>query len=454
MKKKWLPLLILALVVGAVLYGWLQGRSSNAPPVLYGTVELRQAALSFNNGERVREVLVEEGQRVKTGQVLARVDSTRLTALAAQASAQAAAARETLKRLQTGARAEELAQSAAEVEALRQIVARLKMGARPEELAQAAAQAEALRQIVTRLKNGARPEELAQARARLEAAQAAEHLATQTLKRLQSLRVESAGAVSQQDLEAAEAAAAGQTAARVVAENALQLATAGPRAEEVAEAVARLQAAEHTLALMKAGPRAEEIAEAQARLAAAAERYALVKAGPRAEEIAEAEARLAAAQAQADWAARNLADADLLSPCDGVVRSRVLEPGELAAPQRPAVIVAETRVKWIRAYLAETELGAAPAGTVAEIAVDSFPDRRFNGWIGFISPVAEFTPRAVQTEELRTSLMYEVRVFVEDAQDELRLGMPATVRLTGQRRSPAAGSGADAGAPNAGAAQP
>ena len=61
--------------------------------------------------------------------------------------------------------------------------------------------------------------------------------------------------------------------------------------------------------------------------------------------------------------------------------------------------------------------------------MDSFPNRRFEGWVGFISPVAEFTPNAVQTEELRTSLVYEVRVFVKDPSDELRLGMPASVYL-------------------------
>jgi len=66
----------------------------------------------------------------------------------------------------------------------------------------------------------------------------------------------------------------------------------------------------------------------------------------------------------------------------------------------------------------------------ATVAVDSFPNRRFDGWVGFISPVAEFTPKAVQTEELRTSLVYEVRVFVKDPSDELRLGMPATVYLS------------------------
>jgi HlyD family secretion protein len=66
----------------------------------------------------------------------------------------------------------------------------------------------------------------------------------------------------------------------------------------------------------------------------------------------------------------------------------------------------------------------------ASVAVDSFPERRFDGWVGFISPIAEFTPKTVQTTELRTSLVYEVRVFVKDPEDALRLGMPATVSLS------------------------
>jgi HlyD family secretion protein len=93
-------------------------------------------------------------------------------------------------------------------------------------------------------------------------------------------------------------------------------------------------------------------------------------------------------------------------------------------------MLAVTDPKWIRAHVSETDLGHIKPGMRATVGVDSFPDRRFNGWIGFISPVAEFTPKAVQTEELRTSLVYEVRVFVNDPQDELRLGMPATIYLS------------------------
>src|SRR5208282_1143571 len=85
--------------------------------------------------------------------------------------------------------------------------------------------------------------------------------------------------------------------------------------------------------------------------------------------------------------------------------------------------------KWVRAYVTEPDLGKIHPDMAAQVSVDSFPGRSFTGWIGFISAVAEFTPKSVETDELRTSLVYEVRVFVSDAKDELRLGMPATVHL-------------------------
>ena len=106
-----------------------------------------------------------------------------------------------------------------------------------------------------------------------------------------------------------------------------------------------------------------------------------------------------------------------------------MEPGEMASPQKPVFSLAVVDPKWVRAYVSEPDLGRVHPGAKANISVDSFPDRQFEGWIGFISPVAEFTPKSIETEELRSSLVYEVRVFVKDPTDELRLGMPATVRL-------------------------
>jgi HlyD family secretion protein len=91
--------------------------------------------------------------------------------------------------------------------------------------------------------------------------------------------------------------------------------------------------------------------------------------------------------------------------------------------------------KWVRAYVSGPDLGRVRPGMTASVMVDSFTHRRFAGQVGFISSVAEFTPKTVETEELRTSLVYEVRVFVKDPADDLRLGMPATVSLPLDQRA-------------------
>jgi HlyD family secretion protein len=168
---------------------------------------------------------------------------------------------------------------------------------------------------------------------------------------------------------------------------------------------------------------------ADAKLAVNQKALELAIAGPRKEDIAEAEARLRANEAQLDLLRQQWIDAELRAPMDAVVRTRILEPGDMASPQRPVFSLAITDPKWVRAYVSESDLGKIHEGMTAAVAVDSFPERRFEGWVGFISPVAEFTPKTVQTEELRTSLVYEVRVFVKDRSDALRLGMPATVYL-------------------------
>ncbi|HKX39913.1 MAG TPA: HlyD family efflux transporter periplasmic adaptor subunit, partial [Burkholderiaceae bacterium] len=135
--------------------------------------------------------------------------------------------------------------------------------------------------------------------------------------------------------------------------------------------------------------------------------------------------------ARAELALMNhqLTEAELKAPIDAIVRARLLEPGDMASPQRPVYTLAVTQPKWVRAYLPENRLAQVRPGMAASIAIDSHPEGRLAGKVGSISSVAEFTPKTVQTEELRTSLVYELRVLVEDPQDLLRLGMPATVHL-------------------------
>jgi HlyD family secretion protein len=260
-----------------------------------------------------------------------------------------------------------------------QVLAQLDTRRLEPQLAEAEAQAAAQRQVVQRLRSGSRPEEIAQARANVQSANAEVANARQQYERLKSAAELSAGrAVRQQDVDAARAAMQVADARLTVNQRALELAVTGPRKEEIAEAEARLRAGEAQVLLLR----------------------------------------------------QQLLDAQLTAPMNAIVRTRILEPGEMASPQKPVFSLAITDPKWVRAYVSEPDLGRIGQGMAATIVVDSFPDRGFGGWVGFISPVAEFTPKTVQTEELRTSLVYEVRVFVKDPSDQLRLGMPATVYVS------------------------
>ena len=151
--------------------------------------------------------------------------------------------------------------------------------------------------------------------------------------------------------------------------------------------------------------------------------------GPRAEDVAAAVATLKANEAALALARKQLADATLYAPADGVIQDRILEPGDMASPQLPVFTLALTDPVWVRAYVQGPDLGKIHHGMNAEVTTDSYPGKRYRAWIGFISPTAEFTPKSVETTEVRTKLVYQVRVFVRNPQDELRLGMPATVTI-------------------------
>jgi HlyD family secretion protein len=99
----------------------------------------------------------------------------------------------------------------------------------------------------------------------------------------------------------------------------------------------------------------------------------------------------------------------------------------MAFPETPVYTLALTNPVWVRAYVSEPDLGKIKLGMSAEVSTDSYPGKVYKGWVGFISPTAEFTPKSVETTEERTKLVYQVRIYVCNSQNELRLGMPATV---------------------------
>ncbi|MDR0274363.1 MAG: HlyD family efflux transporter periplasmic adaptor subunit [Burkholderiaceae bacterium] len=329
MKKRLLIVAALLALAGAGLAVYkLRKPVEQGQIVLYGNVDLRQVSLAFKDSERIARVLVQEGDRVHAGQLLAQLDTTLLALRVAQARAQAGAQNEVLHRLEAGNR----------------------------------------------------PEEIAQARANVQAAQADAQLARQQIDRLEAIGNTTEGrAVSQQDLDAARARHAVTLAQLESARKGERLAVLGPRKEDIAQARAQLEVARASLALLE----------------------------------------------------QQLTDAQLNSPIDAVVRARLLEPGDMASPQRPVFTLAITDPKWVRAYVAETDLARIRPGMAAQVQIDGMA-APMTGRVGYIASVAEFTPKTVQTEELRSSLVYEIRVLTDDPGDHLRLGMPATVRIAAQ----------------------
>jgi HlyD family secretion protein len=171
--------------------------------------------------------------------------------------------------------------------------------------------------------------------------------------------------------------------------------------------------------------------EASARYNSTKQNLSLMKAGFRAEEIAQAEADAAKAEASLHAAETDLADATLIAPEDGVVMTRAVEPGSIVQAGSTVATVNLGDPVWVRAYVGEPFLGLVKPGGNVLITSDLDPKKTYHGRIGYVSPRAEFTPKSVETTDLRTALVYRFRVVVSDPDSSLRQGMPVTVRLAG-----------------------
>jgi HlyD family secretion protein len=239
----------------------------------------------------------------------------------------------------------------------------------------------------------------------------------------------------------------------------------GSRPEEVRRAQAEVEAAraaqveaeltyerlEQLVRERLASPQSRDDARAaldtsRARVSAAEESARLVVLGPRDETVAAARARVRAAEARLAVARKDLQDTRLIAPSNGVIQARILEPGDIAGPLRPVFTLALAEPVWVRAYVPEPDLARVAPGMAAEVTTDSFPGEVYAGRVGYVSPSAEFTPKSVETTDVRSSLVYQVRVLVPDPRGELRLGMPATVRLLSEPSGEPSGQASSLGA--------
>jgi HlyD family secretion protein len=323
MSRKISLFLGLLAMAGAAAWAWhVHAGLNGATPVVYGNVDIREVSLAFRTPGRVLQVLVDEGDVVQTGQVLARLDAAPQDNSVHSAQA-------------------------------------------------ALATAQAHNALVH---HGFRAEDIQQAQERVNATQAALQEAKTQWARQSTLVP--AGAAPQKALDTAQSV----------------------------------------------------YDQAQANWKAAQAQLQLLQHGNRVEEVAESDAALMQARANLDSAKLAQNDVVLTAPSSGVILTRAIEPGAMVQVGSPAFSLSLTQPVWVRAYVPEVQLGQFPNGAKVELWTDSRPGQPYHGVVGFVSPTAEFTPKSVETTDLRTTLVYRIRIVVSDADPQLRQGMPVTVR--------------------------
>lgn len=167
--------------------------------------------------------------------------------------------------------------------------------------------------------------------------------------------------------------------------------------------------------------------QALATLKSAQDKLRQYRSGNREQDIAQAKASLEQAQAQLAQAQLDLHDTTLVAPANGTLMTRAVEPGSMLNAGSTVLTLSLTRPVWVRAYINEASLGEARPGREVLLYTDGRADKPYHGKIGFVSPTAEFTPKTVETPDLRTDLVYRLRIIVNDADEALRQGMPVTV---------------------------
>lgn len=174
--------------------------------------------------------------------------------------------------------------------------------------------------------------------------------------------------------------------------------------------------------------------QALATLKSAQDKLSQYRAGNRPQEIAQAKASLEQAQAQLAQSTLDLHDTVLTAPSDGTLLTRAVEPGSMLSAGSTVLTLSLTRPVWVRAYVDEKNLNQAQPGREILLYTDGRPNKPYHGKIGFVSPTAEFTPKTVETPDLRTDLVYRLRIIVTDADDSLRQGMPVTLQFNEESR--------------------
>lgn len=386
MKKRIIPVVLILAAAAAVYAYRARGREPSNRIMVSGNIELTEVNIAFKTSGRLVERAVDEGDPVKKGEVIARLDREQLSAQRVRESA--------------GVESSEaqLAQARTALEWQRATVA-ADIDQRKADLAAGEAR-------LSELKNGARPQERQDAHAAVAAAQAEAERARKDWERAQTLHKNDDISTAQFDQyrtrwESAEAALRS-------AREREGLVLAGPREEQVSAQAAQVERARAAVKMAQAN---------------------LLELKRREQELTTRRAETARAKASVALIETQLADTVATSPVDGVVLVKAADVGEVLAPGTTVVTVGDIEHPWLRGYVNETDLGKVKVGSKVRVTTDSYPGKVYNGRVTFISSEAEFTPKQIQTQQERVKLVYRVKIDLENPNRELKSNMPADAQI-------------------------
>ena len=388
MKKRIILILIVLAAAGVAAVYVFRGMGSNQTGriVVSGNIELTEVNIAFKTAGRLIERTVDEGDGVKKGQIIARLDRDQLMAQREREVAGLASAQSQLAQSETSL-AWEKATLAADIEQRR-----ADLTSNEARLAE--------------MNNGARPQEKLDARAAVDSAQSELDRSKKDWDRAQTLYKDDDISTAQFDQyrnrwESAQAALKSMTEREA-------LVLAGPRAEVINAQQGQVERARAAVKMAEAN--SLEMKRREQDL------------GTRRAEIARSTASVALIDSQ-------LADTIVASPVDGVVLVKAADVGEVLAPGTTVVTVGDIDHPWLRGYVNETDLGKVKLGATAKVTTDSYPGKVYQGRVTFISSEAEFTPKQIQTEQERVKLVYRIKIEMDNPRRELKSNMPADAEI-------------------------
>lgn len=422
-KKFFIPIAVVLIIL---LWFFLKNRNSGEK-YFSGVIEAKDFEIGFEMPGRIKAIKVEEGQEVKTGQLLCQLDDESLKSKLKQAEARLEMTSAQLDNLISGARPEEIKQAKERLASARAELEMLENGPTVYEVDTARAEMLAAKHSYQMMEEGYRQEDIQSARAKMMSASSNLKTAKREFERFRNLYKE--GAVSAQQYEykknAYENARANYKAAK---ENYLKL-KSGFRPEEKEISKNKYVASRKRYENLATGTRSELIRKAKSNVKYWENQVKILEKGPRKDEVRAAQKRVKEARAAVESAKIELKKSRLYAPIDGIVVTRNFEEGEVVAAGASVITLSNLEQPWVYIFMPEPDVGKLKIGQKAHVMVDSFQGEKFEGKVVRIYEKAEFTPREIQTRKERVNLVFRVKVAVENPGLKLKPGMPADVEL-------------------------